>query len=94
MEEIKTTDLMYAAFLVTLGGQVIHYENCGRYTKLTVQVPDYSIRVGKDKSDRLHRLFNRAESSKELPIIYEQCLIKSISDAYFNIKKSIIRSKK
>lgn len=92
--EIETTDLMYAAFLVALGGEIIKHVNCGRYTKLTVLNPNYSLQIGKDKSDRFRRLFNRAEDLNELPIIYEQSMIKNIADAYFNIKKSIVRSKK
>ena len=91
--EITTTDLMYAAFLVCTGAQIVKFENCGRYTKLVLQVPNYSLKQGNDKSDRLCRLFSRAECLTELPVIYEQSVIKNIADTYYNIKKSIARSR-
>lgn len=88
-----TTDLMYAAYLLSLGGTVDCVEDCGRYSKVHVRVPDYALAANKDRAARLLRLSERADMINELPVIYEQSMIKDISMHYYQLKQRIVRGK-
>jgi hypothetical protein len=89
----ETTDLMYAAYLISLGATVEHTEPCGRYTKLYVKVPKYSLTQNADKSARLDRLSKRAEHVEELSHIYEQSIMSDVAMHYYALKKRIARQK-
>lgn len=88
---LDTTDLMYAAFLLSIGAAIDRTEACGRYTKVYLTVPEYSLVQNSDKCGRLERLAVRAEDVQELPLIYEQSLIKEVATHYFSLKKRIAR---
>ena len=88
-----TTDLMYAAYLLSLGGTEDCIEDCGRYSKAHVRVPDYALAANKDRAARLLRLSERADMINELPVIYEQSMIKDISMHYYQLKQRIVRGK-
>lgn len=89
-----TTDLMYAAYLVAIGATVDEIIPCGRYYKLSITLPEYCGQQAVHKTSRLARLADRAESSAELPMIYEHSMLKEISDHYFSLKKKIARLRK
>tara|TARA_Y100000592_G_scaffold99254_2_gene174616 strand:+ start:7433 stop:7717 length:285 start_codon:yes stop_codon:yes gene_type:complete len=90
---ITTTDLMYASFLLAIGGNITTKENCGRYTKLTIEMPNYALEQAKDKTGRLDRLAKRSESSQELQFIFSQSLLGDISTKYFKLKRSLARER-
>ena len=89
--QIETTDLSYAALLLTVGGEIDHIQDCGRYSKVTIAVPDGALARLQDKTLRLARLAERGESVAELQIIYEQSMLSSLSDAYYQLKRRIAR---
>lgn len=88
---LDTTDLMYAAYLIAIGAAIDRTEECGRYTKVFLTVPEYSLSQNQDKCERLQRLAVRAEDAQELPLIYEQSLLKEVATHYFSLKKRIAR---
>ena len=90
---ITTTDLMYASFLLAIGGNIVDKENCGRYTKLTIEIPKYALEQAKDKTGRLDRLAKRSESTQELQFIFNQSLLGDISTKYFNLKRTLARER-
>lgn len=89
-----TTDLMYAAYLISVGATVDEIVPCGRYYKLVITLPAYCGDQAKHKASRLARLADRAESSEEMPMIYEHSLLKEMSDHYYSLKKKIARLRK
>ena len=90
---ISTTDLMYAAYLLSLGATVEHTEKCGKYTKIYIKVPNYALQQNTDKTSRLARISDRAESTEELAIIYDQSILQDISTNYYALKRRIARIK-
>ena len=88
-----TTDLMYAAFLIVLGGTVDEIESAGRYKKIHVHVPERALEVLRAKSGRLDRVASRAEDIQELDLAYSMSMLKDISDQYFILKKKVARLK-
>lgn len=88
-----TTDLMYAAFLIVLGGTIDEIERLGRYSKIHLHVPERSIELLKSKAGRLGRLADRTDGLEEISVMYDLSLIKDISDQYFLLKKKIARLK-
>lgn len=90
---ITTTDLMYASFLLAIGGNIIDKERCGRYTKLTIEIPKYAMEQAKDKTGRLDRITKRSESSQELQFIFNQSLLGDISAKYFSLKRTLARER-
>jgi hypothetical protein len=93
MTQIQTTDLNYAALLVCLGAEVDRVEHCGRYAKLHLSVPDSAIARARDKAERTQRLFDRCESVQELNVVYEQSMLFSVAEAYYNLKRRVSRER-
>ena len=89
-----TTDLMYAAYLISVGATVDEIVPCGRYYKLVITLPDYCGEQAKHKTSRLARLADRSESPEELPMIYDHSILKEMSDHYYSLKKKIARLRK
>lgn len=89
--QIETTDLSYAALLLTVGGEIDHIQDCGRYSKVIIAIPEGALARLQDKTLRLARLAERGESVAELQIIYEQSMLSSLSDAYYQLKRRIAR---
>ena len=94
MATVATTNLLYAAFLESLGGEVSSTESCGRYTKVFVNVPDYAIPALKDKTSRLSRLANRCESAEELEVVFNSSILSDVETKYFRLKRTVSRGKR
>lgn len=94
MAIISTTNLLYAAFLESLGGEVSSTEPCGRYTKIFVNVPEYAVPALKDKTARLNRLATRCESAEELEVVFSSSILSDVEAKYFRLKRSISRGKR
>jgi hypothetical protein len=93
MKTIATTDLMKASFMICLGAEVDKTEYCGRFYKVYLSVPSYACERGRDKADRLKRLFSRSDSLDELSIIYDQSFIKEVSAAYYSLKRRLSKER-
>ena len=94
MSLTRTTDLLYAAFLLTLGAELDCLENSGRYTTVVLNVPKATIESAKSRASRLSRICERTETEQELEYIYSHSLLSDISMHYYKLKKQIARSKK
>lgn len=92
-QQITTTDLNYAALLVTLGAEIDAIQDCGRYAKLHITVPDSAQERARDKTQRLQRLFERCESTAELQVAYEGSMLSAISEAYYQIKRRVAKER-
>lgn len=88
-----TTDLMYAAFLVTLGGTIEEIESAGRYNKVHIYIPERVIQTLQGKTGRLERLAARAEDISEVNLVYDMSMLKDVADQYFILKKKLARMK-
>ena len=80
--DIWTTDMMYAALLITLGAELEELKDCGRYTNLRLSVPESALERARAKSERMSRVFERCESPAELGVAFEQTLLHDVSLAY------------
>jgi len=93
MTDVWTTDMMYAALLVTLGAELEELVDCGRYTKLRLAVPDSVLERARAKAERLGRLFERCEDTQELSVAFEQSLLHDVSIAYYRIKRRVAKER-
>lgn len=93
MTDVWTTDMMYAALLVTLGADLEELVDCGRYTKLRLVVPDSALEQARIKAERLSRLFGRCENTEELSVAFEQSLVHDVSIAYYRIKRRVAKER-
>lgn len=90
---VTTTDLMYAAFLIVLGGTVDEIESAGRYNKIHIFVPPRTLEVLQQKASRFGRLAERTEGAEEIELVYNMSMLKDVSDQYFILKKKVARLK-
>jgi hypothetical protein len=88
-----TTDLNYAALLIVLGAEVDGVNDCGRYAKITLSIPDSALQRANDKTQRLARLVERCESVDELAVAYEQSMLAAVSDAYYQLKRRVAKAR-
>ena len=93
MKNIRTTDLLYAAFLLSIGAELDKIEDCGRYSSVVLTLPDSSMQNAKNKTARLNRICDRSETTEELEYIYSHSLLSDVSMHYYKLKKQIMRSK-
>lgn len=90
---ITTTDLMYAAFLIVLGGTIDDVESTGRYSKLHIHIPERATDLLRRKASRFDRLADRSEGINELSLVYNMSLLKDVSEQYYILKKKLARMK-
>lgn len=93
MNDVWTTDMMYAALLMTFGAELEELVDCGRYTKLRLSVPESALLRAKEKAERLSRLFERCENIAELEVAFEQSLVHDTSLAYYRIKRRVAKER-
>ena len=90
---VQTTDLLYAAFLLSIGAEVESIKNSGRYSTVTICTSPSILDSARSRSSRLHRICDRTETADELEYIYSHSLLNDISMHYYKLKKQIARSK-